>query len=133
MRSASPLESALLVECGDREYFVITVVEVPTEQTPPPEKTGSPLSSVVLSGGKLYHVKVRGLHEPSRAQRKKHRNNPFVGDELASALVSENNAHVFTDDDGDFDYIKAGWPVDVWQLAFGKVMAPIQMNPQPRN
>lgn len=122
-RSTAPLESALLGEFGDDSYFILTVVELPG--TPPSIENGTAQVSIVFTGGKFYQVRIRAVEEPSRAQRKRHKNNPFVADKLAAALAAKKNAEAFTDEDGDFDYIKAGWPVDVWQMGYGKVVAPV--------
>lgn len=124
-RSTSPLESALLGEHGDRDYFIVTVLELP--QLPSSDEVvGTASLSIVLSGGKYYRVEIRGVEEPSRSQRRRHKGKPFVADPLAAAIAAEKNAEEFTDEDGDFDYVKARWPVDIWQLAYGKVVAPIQ-------
>jgi hypothetical protein len=66
--------------------------------------------TVIITNGDYYGVSVQIGHN--------------ISDD---PCIHEDNGATYTDADGDFDYIEAGLPEEVWQFVYGKIMAPIQI------
>lgn len=66
----------------------------------------------IVCGGLFYTINVRSFTFDD-----------FTGEEQEVCAIG--NGEHFTDEDGDFDYERAGMPELVWQLVYGKIFAPV--------
>jgi hypothetical protein len=72
---------------------------------------GDVLNSVLIGGGKAYHVILRWIESRD--------------DVTFLRIANNDNGSKYIDSEGDFDPGSAGLPEDVWQMAFGKLITPI--------
>lgn len=111
-KAGPPLRVRVAGEHG-RDLFLVRIDEIGLAQaagSPP----GDSSESVLIGGGRAYVVALSWVDGDDEA----------VADEWGRTK-DLGNAKRFCDADGDLDPEVAGIPSDAWQLAYGKIVAPL--------
>ncbi len=110
VRQASklPLQVTIAGAHGS-DSFLVAVEEIGLAEAAgaPPGDTDE---SVLVGGGRAFRVSVTWVDDD---------------DETWAPVSALANGHKFCDEDGDLDPELLEMPCDVWQLAFGKLVAPL--------
>lgn len=98
------------------DQFLVLVDEIGLSQA-----AGAPAGdsgdSVIIGGGRAFRVGVHWIYDDDAED---------DGDAKEWKEVSElGNGGKFCDEDGDLDPDTAGIPQDAWQMAYGKIIAPL--------
>jgi hypothetical protein len=103
------------------EQFLLTIAEKGLMEASRSSAAGT---SAIIEDGKAYVVSISW----SGGDYAESPDDPPPRDWQVVADLS--NGEKFCDEDGDFDPDKAQLPTSVWQLAFGKIIAPIPSESQ---
>jgi hypothetical protein len=97
------------------DHFLVCVDEIGLAQAAgaPPGNSGD---SVLIGGGRAFQVGVRWADEEDSEDE---------DTKQWKAVSGIGNGSKFCDADGDFDPDSARVPHDVWQMAYGKIVAPL--------
>lgn len=94
------------------DRFLVRIREIGLAQAAgaPP---GDEAESVLIGGGRAFEVGVHWVDDGGNDEEEWNNTNEL------------GNSSKFCDADGDFDPGIAGVPTDVWQMAYGKIVAPL--------